>query len=215
LTAVGSIISLLNDSDRNIRHRAVAALGELGAQAHRALPLVRAALKEIALRDEADAVRTRAVQALLQAGPQPDSEVAALCDALRDELDEVRFHAAVALGDLGRAARPAVAVLTHAHLWDRDAAVRVAAAVALWKIDRQGPVVIPALVKALADDNELLCWVAADCLGQIGPEAREAVPALRQALRRPFKMALIRKGVALALRRIDPQAREEAVEVFP
>jgi HEAT repeat protein len=215
LTALGSLISLLSDSDRTVRYRAVAALGELGAQAHRALPLLRAALKEKALKDDSDAVRARAVQALLQTGPQPDSEVAALGDALRDEVDEVRFHAAVALGDLGRAARPAVATLIHAHRWDEDAAVRVAAAVALWKIDRQGPVVIPALVKALADDNELLCWVAADCLGQIGPEAREAVPALRQALGRPFKIALIRKGVALALRRIDPQPQEEGPEVLP
>jgi HEAT repeat protein len=205
LTAVRSLISLLKDSDRKIRQQAVAALGEVGAQAHRALPVLRAALKETALRDEAESVRSRAVHALLQTGPQPASEVAALSAALRDELDEVRFHAAVALGDLGRAARPAVAALTHAHVWDEDPAVRLAAAVALWKIDRQGPVVIPALIKALNDDNELLCWIAADCLGQIGPEAGEAAPALRRALGRPFKIALIRQGIALALRRIDPQ----------
>jgi HEAT repeat protein len=96
--------------------------------------------------------------------------------------------------------------LIHAALWDEDPAVRVEAAMALWKIDRKGPLVIPALIKALADDNELICWIAADYLGQIGPEARQAVPALQHALRRPFKMALIRKGVALALERIDPQA---------
>jgi HEAT repeat protein len=88
--------------------------------------------------------------------------------------------------------------------------VRVEAAVALWKIDRKGAVVIPALIKALGDDNEMLCWIAADCLGQMGPEAREAVPALRQALLRPFKISLIRKGVTLALQEIDPQAAAEA-----
>jgi len=77
---------------------------------------------------------------------------------------------------------------------------------ALWKIDRKGPLVVPALVRALGDANELICWIAADCLGQIGPEAREAVPALRQALRRDFRISLIKAGVNLALERIDPQS---------
>ena len=126
-------------------------------------------------------------------------------------MEVLRFHAAVALGVLGRDARPAVSPLIHTALWDEDPAVRVEAAVALWKIDRnKGPLVIPALIKALANDNELICWIAADYLGQIGPEAREAVPALRQALRRPFKIGLIRKGVALALQRFDGQTTAAA-----
>jgi hypothetical protein len=54
-------------------------------------------------------------------------------------------------------------------------------------------------------DNELVCWVAAEWLGQLGPLAREAVPALRQALHRDFKIPLIRRGVLLALDRIDPR----------
>jgi HEAT repeat protein len=207
---VRGLLLLLRDPDPEARVRAVTALGDLGGQAHWALPVLRCALKQAALSDE-EPVRTRALRALLQAGPQPDSEVAALVDSLRDELDVVRFHAAAALGDLGGAARPAVAPLTHAALWDEEPAVRVQAAAALWKVDRNKvPLVLQVLTQALAEDSELVCWVAADWLGQIGPEAREAVPALRQALRRPFKIALIRKGVALALRRIDPQAAFEA-----
>ena len=122
------------------------------------------------------------------------------------ELEILRFHAAVALGNLGPAAQAAVPALIHTALWDEDAAVRVEAAVALWKIDRKGPLAIPALADALADENELICWMAADSLGQIGPEAREAVPALQGALRRPFKIALVRKGVALALQRVEGQS---------
>src|SRR5262249_29781765 len=127
--------------------------------------------------------------------------------SLEDELEVVRFHAAVALGDRGRAARPAVGALTHAALWDEDPAVRVGAALALWKIDpNKAPMVLSALREAPGEASELVCWMAADALGQIGPAAREALPALRQALRRPFKMSLVARGVALALRRIDPQA---------
>ena len=210
------LISLLKDPDRNVRVRVLKALGTLGGQAHQVMPVLRAALKETALKDDDESVRSQAAHALLQVGPESDSEVAGLSDSLQNELPLVRFHAAVALGDLGLDGRPAVSPLIHAALWDEDPAVRVEAAVALWKIDRnKGPLVIPALVKALANDNELICWIAADYLGQIGPEAREAVPALRQALRRPFKVGLIRKGIALALQRIDGQTTAAAALPTP
>jgi len=211
LEAVASLISLLKDSDRDIRIQAATALGNLGEYAPRVLPMLRAALKETALKDADESVRSRAMHAILQVGPQPASEVAGLVDALHNDVEVVRFHAAIALGDLGFAAQPSVPALIHTALWDQEPAVRVEAAMALWKIDRNnGPLVIPALIKALADDNELICWIAADDLGQIGAEARQAVPALQQALRRPYKIALIRKGVALALERIDPQAAAAA-----
>jgi HEAT repeat protein len=200
------LISLLKDPDRDVRVRVLTALGYLGGQAHRVLPVLRAALKETAVKDDDESVRTYAARALLQVGPEPDSDVAGLIDSLQNELEVLRFHAAIALGNLGRDARPAMPALIHTALWDEDPAVRLEAAVALWKIDRTGPLVIPALIKALADSNELICWIAADCLGQIGSEAREAVPALQQALRRPFKIALIRRGVAFALERIEPHA---------
>jgi HEAT repeat protein len=216
LEAVPSLLSLLKDSDRGIRMQAAQALGSLGERAHRVLPVLRAALKEIALKDPDESVRSDAMHALLQAGPQPTSEVAGLIDSLQDDVEVVRFHAAVALADLNGAARPALPALIHAALWDENPGVRVEAAVALWKIDRnKGPLVIPALIKALASNNEFICWIAADCLGQIGPEARQAVPALQQALRRPFKIALIRKGVALALERIDPQAADSSKPLPP
>src|SRR5262249_1513076 len=159
------------------------------------LPSLLAALEEAALHDGDDGVRAEAVRALLRAGPQPATEVGPLIDALHSEVDIVRFHAAAALGDFGPDGRPAVPALIHASLWDEEPAVRVGAAVALWKIDRKGPLVLHVLTKALDDVNELICWVAADCLGQMGPAAREAAPALRQALRRDFRLSLIKAAV--------------------
>jgi HEAT repeat protein len=206
LEALPSLISLLKDSDPGIRVQAVKAMGSLGERAQRVLPVLRAALKEIALTDSDGSVRGHAMHAILQVGPQPASEIAGLIDALQDDVEVVRFHAAIALGDLGSAARPSLPALIHTARWDENPAVRVEAALALWKIDRKGPLVIPALIEALANNNEFICWMAADCLGQIGPEAQEALPALQQALQRPFKISLIRKGVALALERIDPPA---------
>jgi HEAT repeat protein len=205
LSAVPSILSLAQDADRNVRLRAVAALGDLAGEVRRVLPALRAALEEAAQHDTDDGVRAEAERALLRAGPQPATEVGALIDALHSAVDVVRFHAATSLGGLGRDGRPAVPELIHASLWDAQAAVRLGAAMALWKIDRKGPLVLDVLTEALGDANELVCWVAAECLGQMGHEAREAGPALRQALRRDFRLALVKTGVSLALERIDPQ----------
>jgi HEAT repeat protein len=206
LALVPILISLLQDPDRDVRMRAIAALAKFGAQAQRTLPVLRAALKGAALGDDDETVRGHAVHAVLQIGPEAASGVAALIDSLHDELDVVRFHAAVALGDLGRDARPAAPALIHAARWDEDPAVRVGAALALRKIDGHGPLAIQTLIEALGNDNELVCWIAADELGQMGPEAREAVPALQQALRRRFKMGLVARGISLAIGRIDPRA---------
>jgi HEAT repeat protein len=208
LSAVQSLLSLLNDSNPTVRLRAVTALGSLGGEVRRVLAALRGALREAALHDADDGVRAQAVRALLQAGPASAMAVGSLVEALRSEVDVVRLHAAAALGDLGPAGRPAVPALIHASLWDEEPGVRVESAMALWKIDHKGPLVLQVLIKALGDANEFICWMAVDCLAQMGRAAREAVPALRQALTRGFKMSLVKTGILLALERIDPEASQ-------
>jgi HEAT repeat protein len=205
LAAVPSLLSLLKDADRSIRRRAITALGNLAEEIRQVLPVLRDGLREAALHDEDDHVRIEAARALLQAGPQPATQIAALVDALHSEVDVLRFHAAISLGHLGSDGRPAVADLIHTSLWDEEPAVRVEAAMALWKIDRKLPLVLHVLVKSLEDANEMICWIAAERLGQLGSAAREAIPALRQALQRDFRVSLIKKAVLLALERIDFQ----------
>jgi HEAT repeat protein len=204
LAAVPSLLSLLKDSDGRVRLRAATALGELGGEVRRVLPVLYAALAEAAQDDTDDAVRAEAVRALLQTGPLPATEVGSLAGALQSELAVVRFHAAIALGDLGPDGEAAMPTLIHASLWDEDPAVRVGAAMALWKIDpRKVPLILGVLTRALGDANELVCWIAAECLAQMGPAAREAVPALRRALPRCYRLSLIRTSVKLALERIE------------
>jgi HEAT repeat protein len=204
LAAVPSLLSLLEDADPEIRLRAVTALGDIAEEVRRGLPVLQDGIAGVALHDGDDRVRAEAARALLRAGPRPATQVSALVDALHSEVDVVRFHAAISLGDLGSVGRPAVAALIHTSLWDEDPAVRVEAAMALWKIDRKLPLVLNVLVHALEDANELICWIAAERLAQLGSAAREAIPALRQALHRDFRVSLIRKAVLLALERIDP-----------
>ncbi|HTU17396.1 MAG TPA: HEAT repeat domain-containing protein, partial [Gemmataceae bacterium] len=203
LAAILSLLSLMEDADRGIRLRAVTALGDIAEEVRRLLPMIQTALKEAALNDGEDRVRAEAARALLRAGPQSDTPIAALVDALHSEVDVVRFHAAISLGDLGSDGRPAAADLIHTSFWDDDPAVRVEAATALWKIDRKLPLVLHVLVKALEDANELICWIAAERLAQLGSAAHEAIPALQHALQRDFRVSLIKKAVLLALERID------------
>lgn len=137
--------------------------------------------------------------------PRPAAQIAALVDALLSKVDIVRFHAVISLGDLGSDGRSASPALIDTSFWDPDPAVRVEAAMALWKIDRKLPLVLQVLIKALDDANELICWIAAERLAQLGSVAGEAIPALRQALRRDFRISLVKKALLLALECIDPQ----------
>jgi HEAT repeat protein len=133
-----------------------------------------------------------------------------LVEALRDALPHVRSGAAQTLGQLGPEAREAVPALTTAALHDEDLHVRVEAGIAIWRIDKRAGRVLPVLAEALQSDDEVLRWTAAECLGEMGPDARDAVPALLEALRANYKARLIRAGIQMALERIDPLAARRA-----
>ena len=66
LALVPILISLLQDADRDVRRRTIAALAKFGEQAQRTLPVLRAALKDAALKDDDESVRSEAVHAVLQ-----------------------------------------------------------------------------------------------------------------------------------------------------
>lgn len=61
---------------------------------------------------------------------------------------------------------------------------------------------VPALVKALQDDEGDIRWSAAIGLGYFGGQAKEAVPALEAA--RKDRDARVREAAGVALTRIDP-----------
>lgn len=206
-SAVQHLVAVLKDHDLDVRREAIRTLASLGEQAHYIALTLRIALKASAMRDPDEAVRDEAVQGLIQIGPQTRTPLPALVEGLHDELVAVRFGAANALGELGPEARPAVGALIHS-LRDANAGVRVEAARALWKIDRRDRIAVPILIEALEGPDEVLRWIAADSLGEIGPEARDAIPALEKAIRGNIRASMIRKGMLLALERIDPQAAE-------
>jgi HEAT repeat protein len=207
-TAISAVLpalsSVLKDLDTSVRARAATSLGELGSKMLSAVPTLRTALRRIVLTDNDEMVRVNALQSLARIGPESQGDVPSLLTSLQDELPYVRLSAANALAEMGPRAIDALPALTAVALRDPVPRVRLEAAVALWRIDRRSVRVIPVLMEALEDPDEVSRWIAADCLGDIGAEAREAVPALQAALRGEFRSRLIKMSIELALQRIDP-----------
>ena len=80
---------------------------------------------------------------------------------------------------------------------------------ALVKIDPDGEKCVPALIRALGHEDSEVVRVAADCLGLLGPRAKDAIPALtavvtrvREGPVRPNEDPQV--GAARALRRVGP-----------
>jgi hypothetical protein len=200
----------LKHTDPAARANTAKAIGTLAARMTAAIPLLQDAIKSIVLTESNETIRTSALQALSLFDPISRRQVPRFMEALRDELPFVRANAAQALGQLGTEAKEAVPALTTAALRDTDFRVRLEAAVALWRIDKRAVRALPVLIEALKADDESQRWIAGDCLGEMGPEARPAVPALVEALRGPIKARLVRMSLELALERIDAEAAAHA-----
>jgi HEAT repeat protein len=123
--------------------------------------------------------RVGAINALIQAGPEARTAVAALVGTFRDR-DATFLHplAAVALARIGPDAVPSL----EKALGDDAETVRGGAALALGLIGPSARPAATALTRALHDRSEVVRFAAAQALGRVGPGARTALPDLRKAL---------------------------------
>jgi HEAT repeat protein len=208
LTSVPSLVKALSNRDPHIREGAVEVLIDLGAEAQAARPAL-----ILALKDRDDGVRCRAARALGLAGPGGAELIEALMSVLDDKVSKVRLAAAESLGRLGAAARVALPVLRQ-RLSDTDVSVRVGAARSLWQIDQEAAQVVPVLIQALNDP--IAGWQAVFVLGEIGPKAEQAAPALIQTLKRERVSRPLRSppSSALALGQIGPAAAPALIETL-
>jgi HEAT repeat protein len=200
--AMPLLVAMLREEQAEERARAVAVLTELGMNAEGMVLTVRRALRDAALNDVDETVRSAAISGLANLEPHSPTQIPTLIEALRNEFAPVRMNAAYSLGEMGPEGRTASTALFMA-LRDADESVRLNAAIALWKIERRDRVVVPVLAQSLKSKDEVLRWMAADCLRDIGPAAQSAVPALKEALKGSFKTVLIKQGLELALSAIE------------
>jgi HEAT repeat protein len=188
------------------------------------------------LKSPDEAARLRAIDQLGARGEKAAEAVTPLTELLKDGSAKVRAHAVWALGAIGAAAKPAVAAMAELAkdpdetvrrqvaravmaihpgpqvtiplaiklLEDPDPAVRVRI---LHAIAEAGAPAVPALIEALKNDKA--AYWACIVLREIGPDAKDAVPALAEKLKDPRPE--IRREAALTLGAMG----EAAIAVLP
>ena len=183
-------------SERRRASWAAQILREIGPNGRRAVPcLVRAA------RDRTHPRRAGAIELLGVIHRDPPLAIPTLVDCLRETNGYVRTFAATALGSFGAEGRAAVPALWEA-LGSQDTYLAVASASALLRIDEKSDAGWPLLMDTLRSPVATHRVEAARALGNLGPIAWEAVPALRAAL--ADQDPRVSSAAASALQRVNP-----------
>ncbi len=134
-------------------------------------------------------------------GPPAGPAVPALVKALGHENDSMRASAAGALGKIGPPARAALPALRKA-LKDKHEPARIVAALSISRLDPSNAGTVVAMVVEMLEGKDRQRRVkAAFILGQMGPVAKSAVPALKEALK--DKSEYLRQTAATALEKIQ------------
>jgi HEAT repeat protein len=177
-----ALIQMLGGADHVDQARAAEVVARIGAQASAAVPALVAVL-----RGSPDAAPRAMVEALASIGPDASPAVPALIRMLRERSDTERQKAVVyALGEIGPASEPAVPLIVELlrDLRDRTQFLNVVAADALGKIGPGAKTALGDLIVALKSDNgsgRLVTSVTV-ALGQIGADAKAAIPALVETM---------------------------------
>jgi HEAT repeat protein len=182
--------ALRRDADLGVRRQAAYALGTIGRDAEPAIPDLMEALRDPDLGPVAG-------QALGRMGPKA---AAPLLAVLHDKSSKVRGYAYNALEQLGPALKPVIPDLVRQ--LKGDEATRTATARLLHMI---GPDTIPALLTAMRDKEDTYAWLV---IGQLGPKATGALPALLDLLK--DKEPVVRQRAARALGIMGQAARPAA-----
>ena len=174
----------LKSTDHMERRTAVYLLGCTGDGAEQAVPWLCAVLKCPDVYE-----RVLAAQSLGWIGSDARDAVPALIEMMQapTNASQPPMHparsAALALGEIGSAAAPALPLVQALFEQERDWSLRCALAVALCRIDGGQTNAFACLTNGLATHQPANDrWIAAWELGNIGPNAKAAVPLLLAAL---------------------------------
>ena len=132
--------------------------------------------------------------------------------ALQHPDAKVRYKAAQTLAELGPLAKFAAPELREA-LKDKNAAVRVKVAEALWKIDKTpSTVLLPVLLQAIKDKDPGVRAAAPPVIALLGAGAKKALPALVDALK--DKELDVKLSAVVALGELGPVAKDTAAALL-
>jgi HEAT repeat protein len=205
-------ISDLKSPDVEVRMKATQSLGDMGLDGAEAVPVLAKVMRE----DPEWRVQNGAALALSKMAP---ASAAALHDliAVLDGPDYwIRMNAVFALARLKSDARAAIPALIKAtkeptnrtNLGSFQNTIQQAAALALGRVSAGTAEGVPALTEGLAanDDHYTRVFFVRG-LGEVGPEAKSAVPQLRQLLK--HEDGWLRESAQEALQKITGESAVE------
>jgi HEAT repeat protein len=211
------ILELLDDEDSNVRRRAAEALAQIGADGSLIIPKllekrfdsepsVRGAVLWALARarptnedvidvflertkDNDPETRISAACTLTYLLPESNKALPRILPLLTNALDEERdpSGAVDALARIGTDARSAIPKLHQMAFINQNDYRRIGVVTALRKIEGDTDFVISALIDLLKCDDSVARRYAARTLGEIGPGAKSAIPALEYILEHPPK----------------------------
>ena len=213
--------ALRGDKSPPVRAAAATALGRMEDDAVKAIPDLKAALK-----DGQQAVRAAAADALRRIAASPDRDAPKLVADALPELEQLvkdknadhlgRAAAALAIGQVGAPeALPAVATLGDTAADDKAPAdVRKAAAEALGRLGEDAGAAAGKLAAVLtaADAPPEVRRAAVEALDRFGPAAKPAAPALKKAASDGDKFTRVLSLHALG--RLGPDLGADAKDVL-
>jgi HEAT repeat protein len=203
----------LDSSDSQIRQNAIVALGSMGDDGGEAVPALARCMHD----DPNPETRYKAALALSKMCPSARLAVPELGEALQDTEPFVRLNAAMALFRLGKDAKPAIpalikAVEDQANLKRSPPVffytIQELAVLALGRSSAGSSLAVPVLMTAMENaTTNGMRKATARALGEIGSEARPAVPQLRAMLK--DKDEGLREAAETALEKIEASSASE------
>jgi HEAT repeat protein len=189
-------------ANEKLRPIAVQIAIRMGPKAKAAVP----ALIEAMETTKDDPLLRREVHfALAAIGPDAAAAVPQLTKALDDEIPEIRTSACYALGSIGPQAESCVQAISKLYASDKDDDFQRLSC--LWALahifpdnERIQRRAIPVFTQALSDSREHIRAEMATALGDIGPAAKSALPALKKATEDEF--AEVRAAAKAAIKKI-------------
>ena len=181
--------ALKNDKDLGVRVTAAQALGRVGPPAKDALPALLAAHKSAMAATDPQGLRKAILEAVTKIQTDPKELVTLLIDFLKRERDlGVRLTVVTALGEIGPPAKSALPALLDAMKASPPIpkaldpqGVRKAILETIGKLQPEPKEYVPILIDAMKKDRDTAVrTVAIQGLAQLGPVAKEAVPALTE-----------------------------------
>jgi len=171
---IDKLIAQLGDSDVQVRRAAARSLRELEDDRLRAIP----ALTDSVVEDVNDEVRRLSIQVLGEIGPPANASLPILSRALEDSQESVRIAAALAIARIAPDSESYRPILIRAMRAGNGGTL-----LAVGKMGADARWAVPTLVDLLSHELVQIRSLAAHTLGQIGPAASDAAPALERMSR--------------------------------